>query len=233
MLKQEKSINLIIVTGIIGAVLMASGQIMIMLVAPVAQEMGGIMQKAFYLHMPVAWWGLLSFFIVFVSSIIYLIKRNIFWDILSEAAAEVGLLLATLTLITGAIWARAAWNTWWTWDPRLTTALIMWFIYAAYLIVRRMDFSPERRGVISAVLGIAAFIDVPLVFFSTRLWSRTIHPSVVNNPQGGMDPLVKLTVLFCLVSFGFLWASLIALRYRAGMAESVLNAHQARLTLEE
>ncbi len=227
--KQGKSINIIIVTAVLGALLMAAGQLMIMLVAPVEQQMG-VIQKIFYLHLPMAWWGMFSFFLVFVCSVIYLIKRTSFWDALSEACAEVGLALAALALITGSIWARVSWNTWWTWDPRLTTTLIMWFIYAAFLIVRRMDFSPERRGVISAVIGIAAFLDVPLVFFSARLWPQTIHPTI---KSGGLDPMMKLTVIFCVLCFGLCWAAMLAARFRLGRMESNLDAYQEKLTLQE
>lgn len=221
--------TLIAAAALLGGALMAVAQWMIMEVAPIEEHMG-LVQKIFYLHLPLAWWGLLSFFLVFVGSVVYLLKRNPFWDSLCEAAAEVGLVLAGLSLITGSMWAKMAWNTWWTWDPRLTTALAMWFIYSAYLILRKLDFSPERRGVISAVIGIVAFLDVPLVFFSARLWPQTIHPQVVRG-EGGMDPDMKLTMIFCVASFSLIWTALLALRARIGRAQERLDDHQAQMAL--
>jgi len=169
-----------------------------------------------------------------VCSLIFLFRRKLFWDQLSEAAAETGLLLAGLTLLTGILWARVSWNTWWTWDPRLTTTLILWFIYAAMLITRRMDFSPERRGLVSAVIGIIAFLDVPLVFFSARLWPQTIHPQVLTGEgAGGLDPAMRSTLFFCLAAFGLIWAALIILRCRLGLLEERLNSRQIRRIMEE
>jgi heme exporter protein C len=208
----------------LGGLAMGAGQILILLAAPEEARMG-LIQKIFYLHLPCAWWGLFSFFLVFVCGILYLCKRDLFWDNLSEAAAEVGLVMAGLALLTGSIWARVSWNTWWTWEPRLTTTLILWFIYASFLLARRLNFTPERRGLVSAVLGIVAFLDVPLVFFSARLWPETLHPQVVTNaPAGGLDPLMKLILIFCLLSFGFLWAALLGLRCRLGRLENSLEA---------
>lgn len=222
--------KIILGAALLGGILMAVGQWMIMEVAPVEEHMG-LIQKIFYLHLPMAWWGLLSFFVVFIGSIVYLFKRSPFWDSLCEAAAEVGLVLAGLALVTGSMWARKSWNTWWTWDPRLTTTLVMWFIYSAYLIIRKMDFSPERRGVISAVIGIVAFLDVPLVFFSARLWPQTIHPQVVRGGGGGMDPDMKLVMIFCVASFGLIWLSLLALRAKIGRARERLDDYQAKAAL--
>ncbi|MDR2050851.1 MAG: cytochrome c biogenesis protein CcsA [Deltaproteobacteria bacterium] len=220
----EKTFPVLPCLAALGGLAMGAAQLMILLLAPEEERMG-LIQKIFYLHLPSAWWGLFSFFLVFACSLLYLRKRDLFWDNLSEAAAEVGLVLAGLALLTGSLWARVSWNTWWTWDPRLTTTLIMWFIYAAFLLARRLDFTPERRGLISAVLGIVAFLDVPLVFFSARLWPGSLHPQVVTNaPSGGLDPQMKLTLIFCLISFGLLWAALLGLRCRLGRLETLTEA---------
>jgi heme exporter protein C len=208
--------------ALLGGLLMAAAQFIIAFFTPVEAQMG-LIQKIFYLHLPAAWWGLFSFFLVFISGIFYLIRRSAFWDLLSEAAAATGLTLACLALVTGSIWARVSWNTWWTWDPRLSTTLIMCFIYAAFLLIRKLDFSPARRGAISAVIGITAFLDVPLVFFSARLWPQTIHPQVVTG-GGGLDPDMKFTLIFCLISLGFFWAGLLVLRFRIGRLEAKLDA---------
>jgi heme exporter protein C len=212
-------------TGAAG-ILMAVSQYMIFAYAPEERVMG-IIQKIFYLHLPLAWWALCSFFLVFLGSIFYLIKPSAFWDTLNEAAAETGLLMAILALLTGSIWARFSWNTWWTWDPRLSTTLILCFIYAAWLLIRRTIFSVERRGTISAVLGILAFLDVPLVFFSTRLWPQTMHPELIGKSDS-LSGSMLVTLGFCLVSLGAFWVSLLCLRYRLGRLNQRLMQRLSR-----
>ena len=127
-----------------GGMALAFCQWLIFAYAPVEASMR-LPQKIFYLHLPLAWWGLASFFLVFLAGILYLRTRNLAWDALAGAAAEVGLALALLALVTGAIWGKPAWGTWWTWDARLSTTLIMCFVYAGYLIVRGLDLEPGRR----------------------------------------------------------------------------------------
>ncbi|MCL1916540.1 MAG: cytochrome c biogenesis protein CcsA [Desulfovibrionaceae bacterium] len=219
--------------ALLGGLLMAASHPVILLYAPLEEQMG-IIQKIFYLHLPLAWWGLFSFFLVFIASLLFLIRRDYFWDTLAEAGAEAGLVLAALTLVTGMIWARVSWNTWWTWDPRLSTTLILSFIYAGYMLTRGLDFSRERRALISAALGIVAFLDVPLVFFSAKLWPQTMHPQVVTGPKaGGLEPEMKLTLFFCLAAFGVFWAALLILRCRLGLAANRLEGLRARLALKE
>lgn len=194
----------------LGGASLAFCQWLIYMYAPVEAQMG-LVQKIFYLHLPLSIWALASFFIVFLSSIAYLLRRNITWDHLAAAAAEIGLLLCGLGLITGMIWARKSWGVWWTWDPRLATTLVMWFIYAAYLLLRHMDMNPDSRRRVCAVVGIVAFLDAPLVFLSARVF-RSIHPAVFASEGGGLEPEMKLTVLACVVSLGLLWASLLWMR---------------------
>lgn len=189
---------------------------LILVYAPIESTMR-LPQKIFYLHMPLAWWGLFSFFLVFAASIAYLVTRKERWDALAGACAEVGLVLAVLALATGSIWGKPAWGVWWTWDARLTTTLVMCFIYAGYLILRGIDMQPERRSRIAAVVGIVAFLDVPLVFLSARLWSY-IHP-----PSITLAPEMKITLVACLGFFSLLWAGLVGLRYRLARDESTLN----------
>lgn len=196
--------------GIIAGLALALCQYMIFVYAPVEQTMG-IVQKIFYFHMPLAWWSLISFLTVFAASIAFLRTRNWKWDALSGAAAEVGVLFSGLALITGSIWGRHSWGVWWTWDPRLTTTLVMWFVYAGYLVLRTLDLPRERLGTVSAVVGIVAFLDVPLVFLSARLW-RSIHPAVFASKGGGLEAEMKTTVIVCIVAFGFLWVALTWLR---------------------
>lgn len=191
--------------ALLGGVALAFCQWLIFAYAPTEATLG-ISQKIFYLHLPLAWWGLFSFFVVFIASIVFLKTKSPFWDALAESAASVGLLLAVLALLTGMLWGRTAWGIWWTWDARLTTTLIMCFVYAGYMILRSMDMAPQKRSTLCAVVGIVAFLDVPLVFFSARLWSY-IHP-----PKISLEPEMKLTVIVCVASFGLLWLALISLR---------------------
>ncbi len=178
--------------------------------APVEAVMGPI-QKIFYIHLPLSWWALISFFVVFCASAAYLMKRTKYWDHLAQAAAEVGVLFTTLCLITGILWGRKAWGVWWTWDPRLTTALIMWFVYMAYLILSSLSISPKRRMLVRSVIGIIAFADVPLVFLSARMW-RSIHPAVFTGNGGGMDQEMLVTAIFSVAVMGFLWLGLVLIR---------------------
>ncbi|MDE5879649.1 MAG: cytochrome c biogenesis protein [Desulfovibrio sp.] len=195
-----------------GGAAMACCQWFIWCYAPEEASLG-LMQKVFYLHLPLAWWALISFFLVFVGSILVLARRSEAADRLCAAAAEVGVLLCGLALVTGMIWARRSWGVWWTWDPRLTTTLVMWFVYAAYLLLRGLDMAPERRRLVCAVLGVAAFLDVPLVFVSARIW-RSIHPAVFASREGGLEPEMKLTAVACVVALGLFWAGLVWLRKR-------------------
>ena len=213
--------------GLASALALAICQWLIFVYAPTEATLG-LPQKIFYLHLPLAWWGLFSFFLVFVASALYLLKASSFWDEAAGAAAEVGLLLAVLALATGSIWAKSSWGLWWTWDPRLTTTLVMCFVYAAYLLIRHMDMQPARRSRLAAVLGIVAFLDVPLVFFSARLWSY-IHP-----PSISLDPSMKYTVSACVVAFGLLWAALVGLRLKLALeARTLERLAQERLMREE
>ncbi len=184
---------------------------LIFIYAPVEQTMG-IVQKIFYLHVSFAWWGLFSFFLVFLFGLLYLWKRNFRFHIMANVSAEIGVLYSTFVLITGVIWAKASWNTYWTWSPRLTTTLIMWFMYVVYLVVLNLDMQEEKRAVVCSVLGIVAFVDVPLVFFSARMW-RSIHP-VVFGKGGGMPPEMIYTMLFSLFSFGLFYLCIFLLRLR-------------------
>ncbi|MBR4741845.1 MAG: cytochrome c biogenesis protein CcsA [Desulfovibrio sp.] len=173
----------------------------------------GLSQKIFYLHLPLAWWALVSFFIVFLCSIFFLKKQNPIFSHLAYSCAEIGELCALLTVLTGIIWGYNAWGVWWTWDPRLTTALILCLIYAGWLILAHLDIESSRKAKLLAVIGILAFLDVPLVFFSARIW-RSIHPAVFTSQGAAMTPEMLLTTLLTLFSFGFFWLGLVSVRYQ-------------------
>ncbi|MBN2139749.1 MAG: cytochrome c biogenesis protein CcsA [Desulfovibrionaceae bacterium] len=202
------------------------GQYCVWFYAPVERTMG-LVQKIFYLHLPMSWWALVSFGVVFAASLGYLIKRRPVFDDLAGAAAGLGVLFSGLSLISGMLWARAAWNVWWTWDPRLSTALIMWFVYAGYLALRSSPMGRERRAMVCAVLGVVAFADVPLVFLSARLW-RSVHPAVLASRGGGLEPEMWHTVLVNLAAFGLLWLAMLLVRFSQVRAEAGIEALAAR-----
>ena len=164
---------------------------------------------------------MLGFLVAAVAGILYLTRGKRDWDIVGLAAVEIGMVFAFINIVTGSIWARPIWNTWWTWDPRLTTATVMELIYAAYLMLRTGIEDPDRRARFGAVYAIVGFVSVPMTFFSARLF-RTIHPVVIGgadpNAQGNFDmtPLMLQTFMFSLLTFTFIFADLLWHRIRLG-----------------
>lgn len=179
--------------------------------APVEKTMG-VVQKVFYFHVASAWIGLLAFVVVFLSSILYLWNREERVNRLAFASAEIGTIFISGTLLTGPLWAYPIWNTWWTWDPRLTTTLVLWFMYVAYIALQGGG-ATETRKRLAAVYGIISFINVPLVFFSARWW-RSIHPIVVSGEGIGLDPKMRLAMFASLGTFSLLYAYLLSLRVK-------------------
>jgi len=176
---------------------------------PTEEEMG-VVQRIFYLHVPLAWLAFLAFFIVFIGSIMYLWKRQEKWDALAHSSAEVGVTFTTLFLITGIIWAKPVWGVWWTWDARLTAALVLWLMYLAYLIIRPYTADVQQGARFAAVIGIVGFIDVPIVALAISLW-RTQHPSAVIF-EGGLASTMLITLLVSLAAFTLLYLLFLILR---------------------
>jgi len=183
----------------------------IFIYAPVEKTMG-VVQKIFYFHVPAAFLAYLAFFITFIASIFFLFRKDSKWDTVAHCAVETGVIFCTIVLITGPIWAKPTWNVWWTWDPRLTTTLILWFTYVAYLMLRR-SVKENQRANLSAVFGIIGFINVPITFFSIRLW-RTIHPVIITSRGLNMSWPMKLTLIITIIAFCFLFFSLLVSRIR-------------------
>lgn len=213
--------TLIVVDGLL-FVTMAVAMALIFFYAPIEREMG-IVQKIFYVHVPLAWNAFLGFAMVFFFSFRYLATRDPKWDQRALSAAEVGVVFTTLVLVTGPIWAKPVWGIWWTWDARLTLTLVLWLIYVGYLMLRRYIDSPERRSVLAAVVGITGFIDVPLVYFAIRWW-RTQHPQpVIAGGEGsGLDPRMALTLWVCVAAFTLLFLALFGRRLQ-------IEKHRAKL----
>ena len=192
-------------------VLMLLALYTIFIYAPVEKTMG-LIQKIFYIHVPSAFLAYLAFFITFIASIFYLYRKDSKWDTVAHCAVETGVIFCTIVLITGPIWAKPVWNVWWKWDPRLTTTLILWFTYVAYLMLRR-SVKENQRANLSAVFGIIGFINVPITFFSIRLW-RTIHPVIITSRGLNMSWSMKFSLIITFIAFCFLFFSLLISRIR-------------------
>lgn len=192
----------------------------IFIYAPVEKTMG-IIQKIFYIHVPSAFLAYLAFFITFIASIIYLLRKDSKWDTVAHCAVEIGVIFCTIVLITGPIWAKPIWNVWWTWDPRLTTTLILWFTYVAYLMLRR-SVKENQRANLAAVFGIIGFINVPITFFSIRLW-RTIHPVVITSRGLNMTWPMKFSLILTFIAFCFLFFSLLISRIRLERSKMLME----------
>ena len=183
-------------------------------IAPDERTMHEI-QRIFYFHVPSWSASFTAFFISFAASIAYLSSKRDQFDWLAVSAAEVGVIACTIGLITGPLWAKPVWGVWWTWDARLTTTFILWLLYISYLLLRGLIEEPGRRATLSAVFGVFAFLDVPLVYVSNRLW-RTQHPAPVmfGGPGSGLDPTMGKVLGFCIVSGLCLMVLVLADRYR-------------------
>ena len=217
-------LNLKTVLAIITAVMMLADLYFIFMVAPTDSVLGHV-QRVFYFHVPVAIMSFAAFFVVFVGSLGYLIRRTPRWDAIAHASAEVGVVFVTLALLTGIIWARPVWNTWWTWEPRLTTTMILWLIYVAYLMVRSYAPTQSKGAIYAAVVGIIGFIDVPIVYYSV-VWWRSIHPSPVVGPFAQADALegtMAWILLFSLITFLFFFAYMVAERIGLRNTEEALG----------
>ncbi|MGE4318578.1 MAG: cytochrome c biogenesis protein CcsA [Deferribacterales bacterium] len=178
--------------------------------APTEKVMGAV-QRIFYFHVASAWIAFFAFFITFVFSILFLMKQDYRFDDIAESSAEIGIMFCTIVLITGPIWARPIWGVWWTWDPRLTTTTILWFIYAGYIMLRKFIEEADKRAKFAAAIGIIGFIDVPIVFFSIRWW-RTIHPNVVQKGGGGLHPDMLKAMLMAIFAFSLLYLAMMVKR---------------------
>ncbi|MBI4671225.1 MAG: cytochrome c biogenesis protein CcsA [Chloroflexi bacterium] len=193
--------------------------------APREATMGDA-QRIFYFHVPSAWVGFLSFFIVFVASILFLRTRERKWDALALAAAEIGVLFTTLVLLTGPLWAKAAWGAYWVWDARLTTTLVLWLIYVGYLMLRS-SVDDLRRARMAAVIGVIGFLDVPIIYLSVTWW-RTMHPTLLINETGGLDSAMRVTLMVALLSFTLLFVWVLLLRVRLEQKRDALALQRAR-----
>ena len=227
--------RLLKILDIATVVLFVIATAMVFLYAPMEVVMGQV-QRVFYYHVASAWVGMLGFMVAAVAGIGYLRTGKRSWDNISLAAVEISVVFLVIAIITGSIWARPIWNTWWTWDPRLTTTTIMVLIYAAYLMLRSGIDDPDRRARFGAVYAIVGFVSVPLTFLSIRIF-RTIHPVVIGSGDPGatgsfdMSTRMLHTFFFSLIVFSIIFVDLLWHRTRlGGLADKV---EQLKLKLVE
>jgi heme exporter protein C len=220
---QSKPIALIIL-DVVSIIVLAISTYLALFFAPTEAVMGQV-QRVFYFHIGTAWVGLLGFIIAAIAGIAYLITKNMKWDRFEVAAVEVSTMFFFITIVLGSIWARPAWNTWWTWDPRLTTAAVTELIYIAYFMLRQGIEDPEKRARFGAVYTLLGGISAPITFMVIRLF-RTIHPVVIGSQsaaaQGGfsMTPDMRTAFFFALFAFTVIFIDLMWHRIRLGALEA-------------
>lgn len=191
-------------------------------------------QRIEYFHVPIAWVAYLAFFVVCSASILYLWRKDERWDWLARASAEIGTVFTTLVLITGSLWGRGALGWWWVWDARLTTSLLLWFVYVGYLLLRSYTGRSERGARSAAVLGIVAFVGVPINYMSITWWN-TLHPprEVLGGGASQSPAPVVITVMVCLLAFTLLYGFLLIQTYRLQRMQSAALRLRARVELDE
>ena len=207
---------------ILGLALMVVSLYLVFVWVPTEKEMG-IVQRIFYLMVPVGWLALLSFLVVFIGSILYLMKRQSRWDIIARSSAEIGIVCTTLALTVGSLWAKPIWGVWWTWEARLTATLVLWLIYIAYFMVRSFATEESRGARFAAVIGIVGFIDIPIVALATTLW-RGMHPPPLIFQESGLAPSMLLTLMVSIAAFTVLFFILLMLR--VSMANNEVDIKQ-------
>ncbi len=233
----DKPSRALLLLNVVTALVMAATLLLIFFVAPQERVMGEV-QRIFYWHAPGAWTSMLAFGVAALTGVIYLFTRRRAWDMISRSSVEIGLVFTLMTIVSGSIWARPAWNTWWTWDPRLTTYTIVALVYVAYLMLRQGIEDPERAARFAAVYGLVGFVSVPITWFSIRWW-RTIHPVVIGNgsstAEGGFDmtrPMLWV-FLFCNLAFPLLYACFLANRVRLERLQERVEQAKASLYARE
>ncbi len=223
---------------VLAAVLVALNMYMGLLYAPdpsnLQTEVTRKAQHIFYYHMGMNTMAGLGFLTNFVAGLVYLITRRRFWDAVARSAAEIGVIFGIGILASGSLWARPTWNTWWTWDPRLTTATITVLLYIAYLMLRNAVEDPERRARFAAVYGTFAFVSVPITFMSIRLW-RTIHPTIFGgsnpNAQGAfvLGTHIRQAFMFSMTTFLVVFFVFLIVRVRLALLEERVAAARQML----
>ncbi len=229
--KTRRTNNLPIVSLVLGALSLVGMMVsiwMIFIYAPTDAVQGNA-QRIFYFHVPMAWIGMLAFVVLTVAGIGYLWKKDERWDWLARASAEVGAVFLTIAIILGSIWGKTIWGTWWTWDPKLTTTLILWFMYIGYLMLLSYMGRTPSAARSAAVLAIIGVVDVPIIYEAVNWW-RTLHPPAQIGVAGALPPAVVLTLMVSLTSFTLLYCFLMVQLYQLQKMQTL--AQRLRASVE-
>lgn len=204
------------------AIMVIASLLVIFFYAPTETTMGNV-QRIFYFHVGAAWVAALAFFVALLSGIAYLVNPSRTWDTIAAGSVEIGLVFTSMTIVSGSVWGRPAWNTWWIWSPRLTSITVLWLVYVAYFMLRGAVEDEEKRARFSAVYVIAGFVTVIITYLSIRLL-RDIHPVLIGNSseaaQGlqefaGIDSLkMVISLNISVLTFTILYLAWLANRLR-------------------
>jgi len=207
------------------AALMALTLYMVYLWAPTEQNLG-VSQRIFYFHVPLGWVGMVSIIVVAAASVLHLATGRQKWDDLAYSTAELGIVFASLILVTGAIWGKPVWGVWWTWDAKLTTTLVLWFVYVGYLMARAYGPPGAQGKRFASVVALIGAVDAPIIYKAADWW-RSAHPS--NNVPSDIDERMLLTLLMSTVAFTALYVYLLMERYSLRRSESELDELHQRI----
>ncbi len=231
---ESKPLALKILDGISVILLLVSAYLALVY-APKELVMGDV-QRVFYFHIGTAWTALLGFILAAVFSVVFLINKDLKWDRYQVAAVEVSMVFFFITIVLGSIWARPVWNTWWTWDPRLTTAAVTELIYIAYFMLRQGIDDPDRRARFGAVYALVGGISAPITFFAIRLF-RTIHPVIIGGDNSAaqgtfaMTPRMEVAFFFGLFAFTVIFIDLYWNRVRLGDLQNKVEELKLKVTM--
>lgn len=223
------------ILDVVSLLLLLAAAYLAIFVAPTEKVMGDV-QRVFYFHIGTAWVALVGFVFTAVLSVIYLVTKDLKWDRIQVAAVEVSVVFFLITIVLGSIWARPAWNTWWTWDPRLTTAAITELIYIAYFMLRQGIDDPDRRARFGAVYALIGGLSAPITFFAIRLF-RTIHPVVIAGTNAeaegtfSMTPDMRTAFFFALFAFTIIFIDLFWNRIRLGDTQDKVEQLKLKVTM--
>ena len=207
------------------ALLMALTLYMVYMWVPTEQNLG-VSQRIFYFHVPLGWIGMISIMVVAAASLMHLFTGRQKWDDLAYSTAEIGIIFASLILVTGAIWGKPVWGVWWTWDAKLTTTLVLWFIYVGYLMVRAYGPAGTQGKRFASVIALIGAIDAPIIYKATDWW-RSAHPE--RNVPSDLNEQMLLTLLVSVLAFTILYVYLLMERYSLRRSESDLDELHQRI----
>ena len=207
------------------ALMMALTLYMVFIWVPTEQNLG-VSQRIFYFHVPLGWIGMVSIMVVAVASILHLVTGKQSWDDLAYSTAEIGIIFASLILVTGSVWAKPVWGVWWTWDAKLTTTLVLWFIYVGYLMVRAYGPAGTQGRRFASVIALIGAIDAPIIYKATDWW-LSAHPE--NNIPSDLNGQMLLTLLVSVLTFTIMYVYLLIERYSLRRSESDLDELHQRI----